>query len=98
MLKQHTSFRGEHFKNHFKCFEMQRSGEVPGVGLSHSPIALLPGLFPGTHWNQACELSSIFNELVDRVSMDGKFLQESLSRYAWAHLKSAQTLVVDSFF
>ncbi|XP_004135633.1 glutathione synthetase, chloroplastic [Cucumis sativus] len=59
---------------------VKRSGEVPGVGLSHSPIALLPGLFPGTHWNQACELSSIFNELVDRVSMDGKFLQESLSR------------------
>ncbi|KAL0558374.1 hypothetical protein IC582_002936 [Cucumis melo] len=59
---------------------VKRSGEVPGVGLSHSPIALLPGLFPETHWNQACELSSIFNELVDRVSMDGKFLQESLSR------------------
>lgn len=61
---------------------MQRSGEVPGVGLVHSPIALLPGLFPETHWKQACELASIFNELVDRVSLDGKFLQESLSRYA----------------
>ncbi|CAK9328344.1 unnamed protein product [Citrullus colocynthis] len=59
---------------------VKRSGEVPGVGLSHSPIALMPGLFPETHWKQACELSSIFNELVDRVSMDGKFLQESLSR------------------
>lgn len=66
----------------FNFFGMQRSGEVPGVGLVHSPIALLPGLFPETHWKQACELASIFNELVDRVSLDGKFLQESLSRYA----------------
>ncbi|XP_022159486.1 glutathione synthetase, chloroplastic [Momordica charantia] len=59
---------------------VKRSGRVPGVGLVHSPIALLPGLFPETYWTQACELASIFNELVDRVSLDGKFLQESLSR------------------
>ncbi|KAG6585761.1 Glutathione synthetase, chloroplastic, partial [Cucurbita argyrosperma subsp. sororia] len=59
---------------------VKRSGKVPGVGLVHAPIALLPGLFPETHWKQACELVSIFNELVDRVSLDGKFLQESLSR------------------
>ncbi|XP_023001959.1 glutathione synthetase, chloroplastic-like isoform X3 [Cucurbita maxima] len=59
---------------------VKRSGTVPGVGLVHSPIALLPGSFPETHWKQACELVSIFNELVDRVSLDGKFLQESLSR------------------
>ncbi|XP_022951296.1 glutathione synthetase, chloroplastic-like isoform X1 [Cucurbita moschata] len=59
---------------------VKRSGTIPGVGLVHSPIALLPGSFPETHWKQACELVSIFNELVDRVSLDGKFLQESLSR------------------
>ncbi|KAK9161367.1 hypothetical protein Syun_007708 [Stephania yunnanensis] len=58
----------------------QRSGEVPGVGLVHAPFALLPKSFPRTHWQQACELAPIFNELVDRVSLDGKFLQESLSR------------------
>ncbi|CAJ1960908.1 unnamed protein product [Sphenostylis stenocarpa] len=59
---------------------VQRSATVPGVGLVHLPLCLLPGPFPETHWKQACELAPIFNELVDRVSLDGKFLQESLSR------------------
>ncbi|XP_042475330.1 glutathione synthetase, chloroplastic-like [Macadamia integrifolia] len=59
---------------------VQRSGTVPGVGLVHAPFALLPTFFPQIHWQQACELAPLFNELVDRVSLDGKFLQESLSR------------------
>ncbi|KAM7272933.1 hypothetical protein ACFE04_027597 [Oxalis oulophora] len=58
----------------------QRSGKLPGVGMTHAPIALLPVGFPESHWTQACELAPIFNELVDRVSLDGNFLQESLSR------------------
>lgn len=58
----------------------QRSGKVPGVGMVHAPIALLPMSFPESHWKQACEVAPIFNELVDRVSLDGNFLQESLSR------------------
>ncbi|XP_017971936.1 PREDICTED: glutathione synthetase, chloroplastic isoform X2 [Theobroma cacao] len=58
----------------------QRSGQVPGVGMVHAPIALLPMSFPKSHWKQACELAPIFNELIDRVSLDGKFLQDSLSR------------------
>ncbi|KAD7478408.1 hypothetical protein E3N88_01544 [Mikania micrantha] len=58
----------------------ERSGSVPGVGMVHAPIALLPNSFPEVHWNQACELAPIFNELVDRVSLDGKFLQDTLSR------------------
>ncbi|XP_058225752.1 glutathione synthetase, chloroplastic [Rhododendron vialii] len=57
-----------------------RSGKVPGVGLVHAPIALLPMSFPESHWKQACEVSPIFNELIDRVSLDGEFLQDSLSR------------------
>lgn len=48
----------------------------------HAPFALLPMPFPEIEWKQACELAPIFNELVDRVSMDGKFLQESLSRFS----------------
>ncbi|KAJ6305830.1 hypothetical protein OIU78_021205 [Salix suchowensis] len=36
--------------------------------------------FPESHWNLACEVAPIFNELIDRVSLDGKFLQEALSR------------------
>ncbi|CAN4108692.1 unnamed protein product [Withania somnifera] len=58
----------------------ERSGTVPGVGMVHAPVALLPISFPESHWKQACEVAPIFNELVDRVSQDGEFLQQSLSR------------------
>ncbi|XP_075112849.1 glutathione synthetase, chloroplastic isoform X1 [Nicotiana tabacum] len=58
----------------------ERSGTVPGVGMVHAPVALLPMSFPESQWNQACEVAPIFNELVDRVSQDGEFLQQSLSR------------------
>lgn len=63
----------------YECV-LQRSGKVPGVGLVHAPFALLPFSFPESHFREACELAPIFNELVDRVSLDGKFLQDSLSR------------------
>ncbi|GER53544.1 methyltransferase [Striga asiatica] len=56
------------------------SGKIPGVGLIHAPISLLPTPFPESHWKQACEVAPIFNELVDRVSLNSEFLQESLSR------------------
>lgn len=46
----------------------------------HAPVALFPTSFPESHWKQACEVSPIFNELIDRVSLDGEFLQDSLSR------------------
>ncbi|KAL0358597.1 UNVERIFIED_CONTAM: Glutathione synthetase, chloroplastic [Sesamum angustifolium] len=59
----------------------QMSGRLPGVGLVHAPISLLPMSFPESHWKQACEVAPIFNELVDRVSLDAKFLQEALSRF-----------------
>lgn len=63
-------------------FDGQKSGVVPGVGLVHAPFSLLPVPFPKSHWKQACELAPIFNELVDRVSLDAKFLQDSLSRFS----------------
>lgn len=59
---------------------VQRSGTVPGVGMVHAPVSLLPVPFPVSHWRQACELAPIFNELFDRVSLDARFLQDSLSR------------------
>ncbi|GMH13170.1 hypothetical protein Nepgr_015011 [Nepenthes gracilis] len=59
---------------------VQRSGTVPGVGMVHAPFSLLPMAFPEGHWKQAGELAPIFNELIDRVSLDGQFLQDSLSR------------------
>ncbi|XP_070037109.1 glutathione synthetase, chloroplastic [Nicotiana tomentosiformis] len=58
----------------------EKSGTVPGVGMVHAPVALLPMSFPESQWKQACEVAPIFNELVDRVSQDGEFLQQSLSR------------------
>lgn len=59
---------------------MKRSGTIPGVDMVHAPVALIPMSFPESHWKQACEVAPIFNELVDRVSQDGEFLQQSLSR------------------
>ncbi|XP_010550964.1 PREDICTED: glutathione synthetase, chloroplastic [Tarenaya hassleriana] len=58
----------------------EKSGKVPGIGLVHAPFALLPTPFPESHWKQACDVAPIFNELVDRVSLDGQFIQDSLSR------------------
>uniref|UniRef100_A0A0D9XYB6 Glutathione synthetase n=1 Tax=Leersia perrieri TaxID=77586 RepID=A0A0D9XYB6_9ORYZ len=57
-----------------------RSGKAPGVGLLHAPFSLLPMSFPKVYWDQAVELAPLFNELVDRVSLDGDFLQETLAR------------------
>lgn len=62
-------------------FQLQKSGTVPGVGLVHAPISLLPVPFAESYWKQACEVAPIFNELVDHVSLDSEFLQESLSRF-----------------
>ncbi|KAL9235073.1 hypothetical protein vseg_009869 [Gypsophila vaccaria] len=59
---------------------VQRSGIVPGVGMVHAPVSLLPMSFPESHFRQACALAPIFNELFDRVSLDAKFLQDSLER------------------
>ncbi|CAA3009386.1 glutathione synthetase, chloroplastic [Olea europaea subsp. europaea] len=39
----------------------------------------LPMPFRESHWKQVCQIAPIFNELVDRVSLNGKFLQDSLS-------------------
>lgn len=49
----------------------------------HAPISLLPTAFPEIYWKQACDVTPIFNELIDRVSLDGKFLQDSLSRFVF---------------
>ncbi|WVZ50112.1 hypothetical protein U9M48_001399 [Paspalum notatum var. saurae] len=76
-----------------------RSGTVPGVGLVHAPFSLLPARFPAPFWKQACELAPIFNELVDRVSLDGEFLQAALSRQVNINLpfSNFRTRKVDEF-
>ncbi|CAL9231792.1 unnamed protein product [Arabidopsis halleri] len=74
----------------------QKSGNVPGVGLMHAPIALLPTAFPEIYWKQACDVTPIFNELIDRVSLDGKFLQDSLSRTKKADVFTSRLLDIHS--
>ncbi|CAJ1960909.1 unnamed protein product [Sphenostylis stenocarpa] len=59
---------------------IQNSGSVPGVGLVHAPVALLPTPFPENQWREATELAPIFNELVDRISLDATFIHQCLSR------------------
>lgn len=66
--------------------DLQKSGTVPGVGMIHAPFSLMPVPFPEDHFREACELAPIFNELFDRVSLDAKFLQDSLSRFVFAIL------------
>ncbi|KAL7205085.1 hypothetical protein ACSBR2_018078 [Camellia fascicularis] len=75
---------------------VQRSGTVPGVGMVHAPFSLLPMSFPESQWRQACELAPIFNELVDRVSLDANFLQESLSRTKKADAFTSRLLDIHS--
>lgn len=43
-----------------------------------APISLLPNAFPIQEFNKAKSLMPMFNLLVDRVSRDGPFLQETL--------------------
>ncbi|KAK1584664.1 hypothetical protein Q3G72_035007 [Acer saccharum] len=74
----------------------QRSGKVPGVGMMHAPFSLLPMSFPENQFKVACEVAPIFNELVDRVSLDGKFLQDSLSRTKKVDVFTARLLDIHS--
>lgn len=74
------------------CLSLQNSGRVPGVGLVHAPISLLPTLFPESCWKQACEVAPIFNELIDRVSLDAEFIQESLSRLTGSKISNCANI------
>ena len=43
-----------------------------------APISLLPQSYPSSQFERAKSLAAPFNELVDRISRDGLFLQETL--------------------
>ncbi|KAL9320306.1 hypothetical protein ACSQ67_012145 [Phaseolus vulgaris] len=75
---------------------VKNSGSVPGVGLVHAPVALLPTPFTENQWSEATELAPIFNELVDRVSLDATFLQQALSRTKKADEFTARLLDIHS--
>lgn len=63
-----------------------KSGTSPGVGMVHVPLALLPTPFPRQAFEQALELATHYNTLVDRVSQDSHFLRECL-----AHTRKADS-------
>lgn len=75
---------------------VENSGTIPGTGLVHAPLSLLPSSFLRKHFKQAVELAPLFNELVDKVSKDDKFLQESLSRTRRADAFTARLLDIHS--
>jgi hypothetical protein len=72
--------------------KLQRSGTIPGVGLVHAPLTLLPSPFPRQAFSQAIELAPLFNRLIDRVSQDADFLQQALARTRKADSFTARLL------
>ncbi|CAK9191339.1 unnamed protein product [Sphagnum troendelagicum] len=70
----------------------ERSGTIPGVGLVHAPLSLLPSPFPRQAFSQAIELAPLFNRLVDRVSQDADFLRQALARTRKADSFTARLL------
>jgi glutathione synthetase len=58
----------------------ERSGTLPGVGIVHVPLSLLPTPFSRAAFTQALDLATHYNTLVDRVSQDTQFLHEALAQ------------------
>lgn len=57
---------------------VQHSGTVPGVGVVHAPVALLPTPFPKELFDQAIGLATVFNDITDSIGQDADFLQQTL--------------------
>ena len=49
------------------------------AGFAPAPVALLPTKLPKNLYEQAAGIQTDFNLLVDRISRDTKFLQETLA-------------------
>lgn len=49
--------------------------------VSYAPITLFPTPVPTALFHQALAVQTHFNRLVDRVSQDPTFLEETLARY-----------------
>lgn len=54
----------------------------PEVGVVHAPLSVLPVIFPRGRFVQAKKVMPLFNELIDRVSQDEPFLEETLAAAA----------------
>jgi len=56
----------------------RRKEESDDTVFEGAPISLLPNAYPQQAFRQAQDLAPAFNELVDRISRNGKFLEETL--------------------
>lgn len=48
------------------------------ISYEGAPMSLLPNAYPKSEFKKACDVAPAFNELVDRVSRDDKFLEDTL--------------------
>lgn len=54
--------------------------------VSYAPFTLFPSLVPRSLLEQAYAVQMDFNVLVDAVSQNAAFLEQTLSRYPWGDL------------
>jgi hypothetical protein len=64
--KLHIKNENDMFKN-YKCI--------------HSPVTLMPSIYPRSEFEYAFNLQNSFNQLIFSVSNDYEFLKESLKKY-----------------
>ena len=51
-------------------------------GFTNCPVTLVPSLYPRQVYEEACNLATIFNRLIDRCSRDLNWLVETLEETA----------------
>ena len=56
--------------------------DVPSVGIVHAPLAVMPMPFPRASFMKAKRAATVFNKLIDRVSLDAQYLQSTLAAAA----------------
>ena len=56
--------------------------DVPSVGIVHAPLAVMPTPFPRPSFIKAKRAATVFNKLIDRVSLDAQYLQSTLAAAA----------------
>lgn len=54
------------------------SEDVP-AGIVHAPLTVMPSTFPRASFEKAKQAATLFNTLIDRVSQDSDYLQETLA-------------------
>lgn len=58
--------------------ERKKTGKSDDKLFLGAPMSLLPNAYPEQEFKKACDVAPAFNELVERVSQDAEFLQQTL--------------------